>query len=53
MILNLPISNLKIYSLEESLDEMIGPIGTPMRDMYEVKLKKELEYYDRNKRNKR
>ena len=33
----------KFYTQEEILDELIGKVGTPERDEFEAKLKKEVE----------
>jgi ribosome-binding protein aMBF1 (putative translation factor) len=35
----------KFYTQEEMLDELIGKIGTPERDEFEAKLKKEVDEY--------
>lgn len=37
--------NKKFYTQEEMLDELIGKIGTPERDEFEAKLKKEVDEY--------
>ena len=36
---------MRLYTLEEVQDELIGPIGTPRRDAFESKLAAELEAY--------
>jgi len=36
-------SPLKKYTLDQVKDELIGKIGTPRRDAYEIKLTKELQ----------
>lgn len=36
---------MKLYTQEEVLDEIVGPIGTPERDEFEAKLKKEVDEY--------
>ena len=35
----------KFYTEDEVLDELIGKIGTPERDEFETKLKKEVDEY--------
>ena len=35
----------EFYTQEEMLDELIGKIGTPERDEFEAKLKKEVDEY--------
>lgn len=35
----------KIYTQEEMLDKLIGKVGTPERDEFEAKLKKEVDEY--------
>ena len=37
--------NKKFYTEDEVLDELIGKIGTPERDEFEAKLKKEVDEY--------
>ncbi len=39
------MEKMKLYSLSEIEDEMIGPIGTPERDQYEQELSEELHAY--------
>ena len=39
------MSKLKLYTQDEMMDELIGPIGTPRRDAFESKLAAELEAY--------
>ena len=39
------MEEMKLYSLEEVQDELIGPVGTPRRDAFESKLAAELEAY--------
>ena len=39
----IPIYNMKIYTLDEAQDKIIGKVGTPQRDSFENKLNKELE----------
>lgn len=36
---------MKLYSLDEVKDELIGKVGTPGRDEYERKLEEELHAY--------
>lgn len=36
-------SSLKKYTLDQVKDELIGKVGTPKRDAYDAKLKKELQ----------
>jgi hypothetical protein len=36
-------SPLKKYTLDQVKDELIGKVGTPKSDVYEAKLKKELQ----------
>lgn len=36
---------MRLYTLEEVQDELIGPVGTPRRDAFESKLAAELEAY--------
>ena len=38
-------NNKAFYTQEEILDELIGKIGTPERDEFEAKLKKEVDEY--------
>ena len=38
-------TNKKFYTEEEILDELIGKVGTPRRDEFEAKVKKEVEDY--------
>ena len=35
----------KFYTEDEVLDEFIGKVGTPERDEFEAKLKKEVDEY--------
>lgn len=39
------MEEMKLYTLEEVQDELIGPVGTPRRDAFESKLAAELEAY--------
>lgn len=39
------VGNIKLYSLEEAMDEDIGKVGTPNRDAFEAKLDAELRAY--------
>lgn len=39
------MEKMKLYTLSEIEDEMIGPIGTPERDQYEAELAEELHAY--------
>lgn len=39
------MSKMKLYSQEEMMDMVIGPVGTPKRDTFESKLAAELEAY--------
>lgn len=39
------MDKMRLYTLEEVQDELIGPIGTPRRDAFESKLAAELEAY--------
>lgn len=39
------VGNLKVYTLEEMMDEDLGKVGTPRRDAFEAKLKEELKAY--------
>ncbi|MBQ6165833.1 MAG: helix-turn-helix transcriptional regulator [Muribaculaceae bacterium] len=39
------MSELKLYSQEEMMNLVIGPVGTPKRDVFESKLAAELEAY--------
>jgi DNA-binding XRE family transcriptional regulator len=39
------MEKMRLYTLEEVQDELIGPIGTPRRDAFESKLAAELEAY--------
>lgn len=39
------LGNLKLYTLEEAMDEDIGKIGTPKRDKMEAQLKAEMDTY--------
>lgn len=39
------VGNIKLYTLEEAMDEDIGKIGTPKRDKMEAQLKSEMETY--------
>lgn len=39
------IKNIKLYSLEEVKDELIGKIGTPERDEHERKVEDALQAY--------
>ncbi len=34
-----------IYTEDEILDELIGKVGTPKRDVFEAKLKKDVDDY--------
>lgn len=36
-------TNKKFYTEEEMLDELIGKVGTPKRDEFEAKVKKEVD----------
>lgn len=36
------LGDMKLYTLGEIEDELIGPIGTPERDQYEAELEEEL-----------
>ena len=36
---------MKLYTQEEVLDEIVGTIGTPDRDEFEARLKKEVDGY--------
>lgn len=38
-------TNKKIYTEDEILDELIGKMGTPRRDEFEAKIKKEVDNY--------
>ena len=38
-------TNKKFYTEEEMLDELIGKVGTPKRDEFEAKVKKEVDDY--------
>lgn len=38
-------TNKKIYTEDEMLDELIGKMGTPRRDEFEAKIKKEVDDY--------
>ncbi|MBQ3740543.1 MAG: helix-turn-helix transcriptional regulator [Bacteroidales bacterium] len=38
-------TNKKIYTEDEMLDELIGKMGTPRRDEFEAKIKKEVDNY--------
>lgn len=38
----IPTYNIKIYTLNEAQDKIIGKVGTPQRDSFENKLNKEL-----------
>jgi ribosome-binding protein aMBF1 (putative translation factor) len=38
-------TNKKFYTEEEILDELIGKVGTPKRDEFEAKVKKEVDDY--------
>ncbi len=37
------LQDLKKYTLDQVKDELIGKVGSPKRDAYEAKLKKELQ----------
>ncbi|MCH5238798.1 MAG: helix-turn-helix transcriptional regulator [Muribaculaceae bacterium] len=39
------VGDMKLYTLEEVKDEIIGKIGTPERDEYEKELEEELHAY--------
>lgn len=39
------VGNLKLYSLEEVKDELIGKVGTPERDEHERKVEEALHAY--------
>lgn len=39
------VGNMKLYSLEEVKDELIGKIGTPERNEYEQKVEEALHAY--------
>jgi len=39
------MEKMRLYTLEEVQDELIGPVGTPRRDAFESKLAAELEAY--------
>lgn len=39
------VGNIKLYSLEEAMDEDLGKVGTPSRDAFEAKLEEELHAY--------
>lgn len=39
------MEELKLYTLEEVENEIIGPVGTPERDQYEMDLENELYAY--------
>lgn len=38
-------TNKKFYTEDEMLDELIGKMGTPRRDEFEAKIKKEVDDY--------
>ena len=38
-------TNKKFYTVEEMMDELIGKVGTPKRDEFEAKVKKEVDDY--------
>ena len=38
-------TNKKFYTEEEMMDELIGKVGTPKRDEFEAKVKKEVDDY--------
>lgn len=39
------VGNLKLYSIDEILDEDLGKIGTPERDKFETELQAEVHAY--------
>lgn len=39
------VGNLKLYTLEETLDEQIGKVGTPARDKHERDVEEALRAY--------
>ena len=39
------MDEIKLYTLDEVQDELIGPVGTPERDAFETKLAAELEAF--------
>ena len=39
------IGNMKLYSLEEVKDELLGKVGTPERDEHERKVEESLHTY--------
>ena len=39
------VGNMKLYSLEEVKDELIGKVGTPERDEHERKVEEALHAY--------
>jgi len=39
------LGDMKLYSFDEVLDEIVGPIGTPERDAMEAQLKEEMNAY--------
>lgn len=43
------MEKMKLYTLSEIEDEMIGPVGTPERDQYEQELADELHAYNLGK----
>lgn len=40
------LGDLKIYSLEEAMDEDLGKSGTPERDAFEARLEEEMKAYN-------
>ena len=39
------VGNMKLYSIDEILDEDLGKIGTPERDKFETELQAEVHAY--------